>query len=315
MTITYDIISIVHLTFFLLLTLGFTLYILFFKSKSIASKLLFIAASIITLFGVMNFLFPGFYRGPYNQVDSYLLHYFFPTLSEFYSPFSIDPSLALAILSYFLIGAGYCYYLYLSGSLCTPLLFFLWASTTTTLLTVYMYRWVGFAIPMSIILASFVIREMKHTSQSMQVMVVGVMSFLPLLISLTIKDYFVDSQQLCLQQFHLMLNNKFLETPQFGKDKTLFIHSNYGPLLLYSTQYAIIATNDHHNPQGLKDTLRFFKANEKEARQIIQKRQIDLILLCPLEHPTRFNPQTSYWLQQVSLPSSYSQWQLYRPVY
>ncbi|KTD07130.1 hypothetical protein [Legionella jamestowniensis] len=313
-TVAYDIISIVHLIFFLFLTLSFTLYVKFFNDKKMTSKLLFILVNTVIFFGAMNVIFPGFYRGPYNQVDPYLLQHFFPTLSEFYSPFSIDPSLTLAIISYFLIGGGYCYYLYLSRPLSIEILFFLWATIVTTLLTIYMYRWVGFAIPVSIILASLVMNEVKDKSRGMQFIWVAIMSLLPFLISLTIKDYFIDPQQLCLQQFHSMLKDKFLENPRFTNDKTIFIHSNYGPLLLYSTQYSIVATNDHHNPQGLKDTIRFFKANEKEARQIIQRRKIDLILLCPLEHPTQFNPKTSPWLKRISLPPTYSQWQLYQPI-
>ncbi|WP_231861897.1 glycosyltransferase family protein [Legionella hackeliae] len=313
LTVAHDVISIVHLIFVLLLTLTFCLYVLLLQNKNRVTKTLFAFTAVLALFLMMNFLFSGFYLGPYNHVDAYLLQHFFPTLSEFYSPFSIDPSLALAILSYFLIGAGYCYFLYLQNSLCGTKLFFLSAATFTILLTIYMYRWVEFAVPLTIILASFILHEIKHSRLSFQLISVAILSALPLFIFSLSNDYFVDSQQLCQQQFYRMLQDKFLEKPQFKKDNIIFVHSNYGPLLLYSTRYSIIATNDHHNPEGLKTSLRFFKASNEEAKQLMQQRNVDLILICPLEQSTAFNPQTSSWLKKIPLPSSYSQWQLYQP--
>ncbi|WP_058441550.1 hypothetical protein [Legionella brunensis] len=311
-TVAHDIISITHLTFLLLLTLSFTIYSKFLQLKSNLIKLAYSFVAIVIIFLIMNWLFPGFYRGPYNQAEPYLLRHFFPTLSEFYSPFNIDSSLGLAIICYFIIGAGYCYYLYLSNSLCISKLLFLWAAIITTLLTAYMYRWVEFATPLNILLMSFFIREIENTRQLFRLPFLILMVCLPFLILMLAKDYFVDSQQLCQQQLYLILRDDFLNQPQFNQDKIIFAHSNYGPLLLYSTRYAIVATNDHHNPEGLKDSILFFKSTESIVEQMILRRKVDLVLLCPLEHHTEFNPQTSPWLLAVPLPKEYSQWQLYR---
>ncbi|WED43861.1 hypothetical protein [Legionella cardiaca] len=310
-TVAHDIISVVHLTFFLLLTLSFIIYT-FLPMQKIIIKLIFFIIAMMVIFAIMNVLFPGFYKGPYNHVDPYLLKNFFPILSEFYSPFSIDRSLALAIICYFIIGAGYCYYLYLSHTLCPDKLLLLWAATILTLLTAYMYRWVEFSMPLTIFLVSFLIKESKSSYPGIKSLLIILLISLPTLILFLAKDYFLNSQQICQQQFYLMLRNGFLNQPQFNQDKSIFVHSNYGPLLVYATRYSIVATNDHHNPEGLKDSMNFFREKESDAKQMILQRKIDLILLCPIEHPTQFNPHKSSWLKPIPLPSTYSQWQLYR---
>lgn len=312
-TITHDIISIVHLLFFCLLTACFVIYAIFLRSSTLSITLIFIICVALIIFQLMNWLFPGFYLGPYNHVDPYLLQHFFPKLSEFYSPFRIDPSLALATICYFIIGGGYCYYLSLSNELCTTKQFLLWLGLITTLLTAYMYRWVEFSIPLNIVLVSLLMRILQNKTEYLKVLFLLVMVFLPSLILSLSRNYFVDTQQLCQQQLYLMLRNNFLNQAQFSQDKTLFIHSNYGPLLLYYTRYAIVATNDHHNPHGLKDSLQFFNSSEANAKTAILGRKVDLVLLCPKEHATQFNPNVSSWLQPITLPKEYSQWKLYRP--
>ncbi|KTD24815.1 Uncharacterised protein [Legionella lansingensis] len=311
-SIAHDILSIVHLTLLLMLTLTLVIYARCLEERRVAAKLIFICVALVIIFLVMNALFPGFYRGPYNEVDPYLLRHFFPVLSEFYSPFAVDRSLALAILCYFLIGAGYCYYLYLSSELSIPKRLFLWAAFTTTLLTVCMYRWVEYATPINILLVSFLMKDIKNTSFLFRLFAFILMVSLPSLILSLARDYFSKPEQICQEQFYSMLNNRFLGSPQFKQDKRIFVHSNYGPLLLYSTPFSIVASNDHHNPQGLKDSILFFKTNEAKAKDIVLRRQIDLILLCPIEFSTKFNPDKASWLRQVPLPKEYSQWRLYR---
>lgn len=315
-TITHDTVSIVHLTFFFFLLLGFMAYRAL-HSFPVLIKILFSLVTPGFIFWIMDTLFPGFYRGPYAQADPYLLQNFFPALSEFHSPFAIDNAIALSLLSYFIIGSGFFYYLYLSRKECpyNPALALLaWAATITTLLTACMYRWNGFASPLNLLLVSFFVASMgaKKIAVSIKVFFLLGMVFLPQLILGLAKDTLPPAHQECQTQFHQMLTDGFLENPAYQRDSILFAHSNYGPLLLHATHFSIIASNDHHNPQGVRDSFTFFKADETTAQQIAAKRNIDLFLLCPSEHALQFHPEKSAWLEPLNLPKKYSQWQLYR---
>lgn len=315
--ITHDILSIVHLTVILLLLLFFNLYQSLIKRRSPLLQLVFTAILLCFIFLLLNYLYPGFYQGPYANIDPYLLGNFFSVLSEFYSPFRIDNALALALLFYFFVGMAFCYYTFLdnraewtSRGLLTV------ATIITTLLTVYMYRWHDFAVPLTILLVSFFVKAIcdKKISSLSKILFVILMALIPRFILLLAKDYMPPAHQQCQAQFYRMMQDGYFDSPVFAKDKTLMIHSNYGPLILYSTHFSIIATNDHHNPQGVKDSFNFFKANQPAAYQIVAHRKVDLFLVCPSEYNTSFAPHETSWLKSLALPQQYSQWQLYRIV-
>ena len=63
--------------------------------------------------------------------------------------------------------------------------------------------------------------------------------------------------------------------------KTILAFKDFGPELLYRTPHRIVGTPMHRNPEGLGDSLAIMKAeNPWNAQSIIQRRQIDLILIC-----------------------------------
>nr|HAT8714963.1 hypothetical protein [Legionella jordanis] len=309
--ITHDIVSIVHLLFFLLLTLALAAYLLFFQNKTFGLQLLFFTITICFIFATENALFPGFFLGPYNQIDGYLLQHFFPNLSEFYSPFNISPSLALSILCQFILGAGYCYYSYLNHELNRYTLFIFWSALGTILLTCYMYRWIEFAVPVNILLLSFLIKDLNNVPTLLKNTLVIFIALLPAFILAIAPNFVSVDKQICEKQFYRMLQQGFLNQAQFNQNKILFAHSNFGPLLLYYTKYSIVGTNDHQNPQGLKDSIRFYHSDADTARDILLKRNVDMVLLCPSGYPTHFNPDQTTWLKSMALPHEYSAWRLY----
>lgn len=63
--------------------------------------------------------------------------------------------------------------------------------------------------------------------------------------------------------------------------KTILAFKDFGPELLYRTSHRIVGTPMHRNPEGFGDSLAIMKArNPRNAQRIIQRRQIDLILIC-----------------------------------
>lgn len=309
--ITHDIISIVHLTFLTGILFAFVLYHQF-SPQSIRTQIFAVIACAAALFLVMEYLFPGFYFGPYQEVSPWLRQHLFAHISEFYSPFAIDNALALALLCYFFIGGGYFYFLYLTEGLNFNHWLLVGATTVLVIMTALMYRWSVFSVPLMIVLVSFSVNQFKNKNFVLKTGILILMTFMPTAIVSLENNYFVPAQQACQQQLYSMLYDQFLLQSQFHQDKRLLTYSNYGPLLLYTTPFSVVATNDHHNPQGVRDSIEFFSGGEQQARKIVDARGIDLILLCPAGYHIGFNPEHSPWLQRVPLPQSYDQWHLYR---
>lgn len=313
-TISYDVVSIVYLTFYGLIWVCFMIYTRYLQGARNTLNLLSILGLIVLSFWVMNYYFPGFYKGPYNAVSPYLLKNFFPNNVEFYSPFVIDNSLALALLFYFIVGTGYCYYLYLNRELTNQQCLILFGAIITSLLTAYMNRWGRIATPLNIVLISFFVAYFAKTKvhQFTKWFIIGLIAILPAILFMVSRNPVSEEVQQCQKQFYSMIEDNILEQLQFSKDKILFISNNYGPFILYFTHFAVVATNDHHNPMGIEDTFNFFKEDERAAESMVRRRNIDLILLCNSRYVPAFNLDKSDWVERIHLPEKYSKWRLYR---
>lgn len=312
-TVTHDVISIVHLCFFSAILASFTLYHRL-KLSSMPAQVSLIIVFILLIFWFMNYLFPGFYLGPYNQATPFVRAHLFPKVSEFLSPFVISNIIVVALFFYSLLGCGYFYYLALSKPLSPLQKLLFYATLLLTLMTACMFRWAVFYVPLTIWLSSFWVQQFKASKMLVRVGIFLATISLPSILLFLNPDYATPGQQRCEEQLYAMLHNNFFMQTQFNQDKRLFVHSNYGPLFLYATELSIVATNDHHNPQGVQDSYYFFKGDEHRAKQIADKRQIDLVLICPGGYSLGFNPQQSHWLKPVPLPDDYSKWQLYRRI-
>jgi hypothetical protein len=314
MAISYDVLSIVYLSFYCLVLLCYLIYCRF-KTTTLGYNCLLAVLLSLCLFALMNHWFPGFYRGPYNQANEFLLKNFFPYITEFYSPFMMDDNMALAMFFYAFIGATYFYHTYLNQELRAPHIVLLVPAVILTLLSLYMYRWVRIATPLSLVLVSYFLTDfcaIKKIHTLVKGLIIVLILLLPAGLFWGERQFISESELTCQQQFIGMLKTKFLDSPVFLKDKILFTTTNYGPFILYFTHFAVVGTNDHHNAQGYEDTYNFFKADEATARAVVEKRGIDLVLLCKSGHKTTFNISKTGWLEPVSLPERYSLWELYR---
>ena len=108
-----------------------------------------------------------------------------------------------------------------------------------------------------------------------------------------------------------------------NQERTIMSFVDFGPELLYRTRHRVIATPYHRNAAGIVDTHRVLSdSTDEEARRILQKRQVDLILICqtspteghfyepPGDVHTRYEQlrdgQIPSWLQPVTLPPKLS---------
>ena len=119
--------------------------------------------------------------------------------------------------------------------------------------------------------------------------------------------------------------SQYLDDPTgFGdRERTIMSFVDFGPELLYRTRHRVIATPYHRNAAGIVDTHRVLSdSTDEEAREILQTRQVDFILIChtsptevyfyepPGDVNTRYEQlrdgQTPTWLRPVTLPPDLS---------
>lgn len=112
----------------------------------------------------------------------------------------------------------------------------------------------------------------------------------------------------------------YLETdPRWvSRPQTILAFLDIGPELLYRTRHSVIGTPYHRNGDGIYDSYRIMAARDQDmARDLIEQRQVDLVLLCqsPAERSFFAVPEgeeTLYqrldrgdppaWLSDIELP-------------
>lgn len=75
----------------------------------------------------------------------------------------------------------------------------------------------------------------------------------------------------------------YLDTGRWGGRSLIILAAvPLGPELLYRTRHKVIGTPNHRNAAGIGDVYRTFSSKgHRESRKIIQRRGVDLILICP----------------------------------
>ncbi len=102
--------------------------------------------------------------------------------------------------------------------------------------------------------------------------------------------------------------------------KAILAFKDFGPELLYRTSHRVVATPMHRNQEGIRDLYQIMSAvNVEESHRIIQRRMIDLLVICATsEAESNFYSQSTnsktfhekllsepppHWLKEVSLPA------------
>ena len=115
-----------------------------------------------------------------------------------------------------------------------------------------------------------------------------------------------------------------------GPRLTILAFLDHGPELLYRTRHSVIGTPYHRNNDGIVDTYRALAARDDiEARALMRKRNVDLVLVCPMAPERRFfrgqdgEPvlydrlragNAPRWLDAIELPAPIADhFKLYRP--
>ena len=76
--------------------------------------------------------------------------------------------------------------------------------------------------------------------------------------------------------------SRYLVSKRFPEVITVMASAHDGPELLYRTPHHVVATMHHRNHEGIKDMLRVFRSPyDSVALSVIQKRQVDVLAICP----------------------------------
>ena len=122
--------------------------------------------------------------------------------------------------------------------------------------------------------------------------------------------------------------NYLAQAEEWNSQSLLILtHIDFGAEIIYRTEHKVLGTPHasgtlHRNGQGILDTYDIMTADtDEKALELMKKRKIDLILLCPKSAETAFyskpgqtstfykrllNDGIPNWLRKVELPSDLS---------
>jgi hypothetical protein len=342
----YDSLSIVHFTIFgFVAILWIAIYMLnrrtrvFSRRATRLSGILLCGAVLAT---AILLSFPKFYKGPLVDMDPRLISVWFSRIAEIQPLISRSGSLLLPVQ---LIGSSVLCFPFLSYLLLKGIhhkdrkgwFYILFLSAIFMAISLYQIRWsvyiqVLLSIPMARIMV--LMRQRGPTTGFLKtlknVFVVLVFSSAFLLLGLLADAIFKTGDSAKKGQgVSLVRMCDYLSRAEEwrGKESLILTHVDFGAEILYRTQHEVLGTphasgTPSRNGQGILDTYDIMTADtDEQALEIIKKRGIDLILLCPKPTESAFyskpgHESTFYkrlcegvipdWLRKVKLPSDLS---------
>jgi len=334
----FDRVSIAHLSVLGFVTVFWTICLLFDRYKRVfhqmSRRFSFVIAGGAAIALMTLLCFPKFYKGPLADVDPRIIPIWFNRVNEVRPLFSESGTLAIPIqlISSAIIGFPLLFYSILwkrSDDNRDCWIFILLTAIVFFLISLYQVRWSVYALILLIIPVTTLIVTLRRiglkTGFLKTLKNVSVLLFfcaapfsLGLLADQIIKsgDSAESSRGFSMIQLCGYLNN---EGQRQGRILRILTRVDFGPEILYRTHHEVIGTPYHRNSQGIVDTYEVMTADtDEKALEIIQKRGVDLILLClKLKEPSAYSKSekvsTFYqrllqnkipnWLKKVDLPS------------
>ena len=339
-----DSLSVVHwsvlgfISLFWIIVSAFNRYTGLFQKAT--SRLSFSLVGIAIVAIAILLFFPKFYDGPYANVDPRIIPIWLDKVSELQPLLSKSASLAIPVQ------------LIASAIVCFPFLFYLllrgtsvanwkgWIYISLSLLVLilvslfYQIRWSAYAqVLLSIIMTEIMSRVLIWRKRQKGVLwkvlreslVIAIFSTAFLVMGL-LADTITKRGKLdrSHQTISLVRLCEYLSEPERRGEQNLRIlaYIDFGAEILYRTQHEVIATPYHRNGRGIMDTYDIMTADtDEKALELMQKRQIDVILLCPTSSESAFYSKPEqistfyqrlsqnmipHWLRKVELPRDLS---------
>jgi hypothetical protein len=337
-----DQISIVYITFFGGIALYWVIVFGFERSHGNKIKLpVKLSSAIIWAFflaALLEYCFPGFFSGPWGNVDELFKRVHLAKIKE------LQPVISVAALSkgnwleslqHFSIWLG----IAVPG---IPILIFLTLKTHGTVrmcwifigifslvyipLSVNEIRWVPYtAILMLPGYIWFVVTLMqciadRFKGQGASLLRVLVLVGSTIVFALPTVLFSEEVESVETMNCPLISISAYLSDPLIWGDRprNLLAFTDFGPELLYRTPHSVYSIPSHRYSSGFNDSYMIMTAiDDNEAMQLARERQVDLILICPGGHENHFyelNNEAEIlhqrlssnvapdWLEQIKLP-------------
>jgi hypothetical protein len=324
----YDILSIVHLFVFVMITVFWAAV----STKAISQTKLrrFVVAIFAAGIGaaLIGLVFPGFFSGPMADVDPDVITLWFsknqeilPIIDDARPLYSLQrvflflgaALLAIPFIIYILIksdGLERRNWLYISACFSVALA-----------LAFLQIRWTAYAQLFAIIpIVGFLLSLLDYVSKRfdglsralLRAAAVLLFAIGPPVMSLAMQPTSMASSatQVSGGCDLRTLTNFLNRTYSVGPAKIILTHNSYGPEILYRTPHQVISTPYHRNADGILDAMAFFKStDETKALAILNKRKVDLLVVCPGSSETSYyrslNTATTFYDRLLTSPPNW----------
>jgi len=271
--------------------------------------------------------FPKFYKGPFADVDPRIFPIYLDKIIELQPLLSKFVPLLIPVQVIGTAIAGFAFLVYLLfWSSHNPnrkgWIYILLSLVAFLLVSLYQIRWSPYAqalsiIPVTALMCSVLVRLRSRTTRFL-VVVVFWSTFLVLGL---LADRIVKREALAQTGGYVSPIRicHFLNEPDKCRERKLRIltHIGFGAEILYRTRHEVVGAGYHRNAPGILDVYAVMTADSDEkALEIIRKRKIHLILLCPKFESAFYSKpdqiptfaqrllqnKAPNWLQRVELP-------------
>jgi hypothetical protein len=342
----YDRLSVVHLGMFGFVTIFWIVMFIvnrrtqFFHRR--ANRFLSVPVCIaLFIFAILVF-FPKFFKGPFADLDPRIARLWLKNVAEMQPLLTGSGHLAVSVqlIGSVLISLGLLIYLLFFSPRSEQLkgwIYVFLMLTTFTCLALIMYRWSYYAqavvvVPMAEVMNRTLAgcKKLKNKFLMISRNILIKMAFILGLLFLGITvDIIFSKNTESSKKVSLISMCKFLNEADIWQKQKLRIltHIHFGEEVLYRTRHEVIGTPTatgapHRSGGGILDTFDIMMAEtDEQALQIIQKRQIRLILICPEYAESRLysgkdqtssfyqrllDDATPSWLRKIELPADLS---------
>ncbi|GEM_PF-5448032 len=254
----------------------------------------------VAIFLLTFLLFPELLKlGFVTMTDPLLIEYFGDNIGELKSP--IDEGYNISPFIPLLLALPISFMRMRKENWPFHALLLLITSVSMYLLTFDAFRWVYYAVPPALLLLAYGLSDVKWEEWRVKrMLVIFTIIVLPLgLLSHKEKEEEIRRAHACNADMTTVIRENLL-----GKQPlSVAITPNRGYEFLFFTPHRILSANNHRNVDGLGDLLRILHSNNLPlAKQILQKRGIDVIVVCPdFINEDSYLHETHSWLTPRSL--------------
>lgn len=327
--VEFDKISIVHVFVFFLSLVGLVILGKLPQDKMRSRLIAPVPVGFVALM-ILWAVFPDFFRGPFVQVNKDIVPIWLNKVREVQPLFSTGQMMILILTGSFLLSIFSVWLMRgkkpFNKLMIVPLLIGLLVFVPLTVYQIRWYRYAGIIMVLlmgpSLVFLMEKISTVKPVLKQRLLRIVTILLFClgPLVLGLAVETIFEEPEaesRSCrtVKPLCLWFND---HREDFSAGSTVLAFIDFGPEILYRTDFQVIATPYHRNDQGILFNYQVMSSpDDDQAYQMIKERGVDLIVLCPdSAEKTSYGkktPGTTFysrilkgnlpvWLQPVELP-------------